>query len=81
MARYSEAIYTDGIGREVFRELLVDPGCGSPTAVRQRDGIVYLLIAEGNHRSVYRKALNQEAWGVQPDWCGASTAGQRHLTN
>lgn len=54
LKRSFEAVYTDAIGREVFRELLVDPGCGMPEAVRHRDGRMYQLIAATAHRAVYR---------------------------
>jgi hypothetical protein len=62
------------IGREVFRELVVDTGCGSPTAVRHRDGFGYLLIAESEHRAVYRKAANPAAWWGRRDKCTAPAA-------
>ncbi len=52
---YVEALYTDDVGREVFRELLLDPGCGLPTAVRHRDGFGYVLVVESTRRAVYRR--------------------------
>jgi hypothetical protein len=61
LVRCFEAIYTDAIGREVFRELVVDSGCGLPTAVRHRDGSGYLLAAETGYRVVYRKATGPAA--------------------
>lgn len=80
LARYIEVIYTDLVGREVFRELLHDRGCGWPTAVRQLDGILYLLITEAAHRLVYRKAPNQHVRGIPAEWCLATSA-ERHLSN
>jgi hypothetical protein len=65
LTRCVEAIYTDVLGREVFRELLVDGGCGAPTAVQHRDGCTYLLIAETGRRAVYRKAADPAPRCVQ----------------
>ena len=80
MARYVEAIYTDLVGREIFRELLHDPGCGWPTAVRHLDGILYLLITEAGHRLVYRKAPNQHVRSIPAEGC-LTTSVERQLSN
>lgn len=69
------------IGREVFRELVVDTGCGSPTAVRHRDGSGYVLVAETGHRAVYRRAADPAAWWVRRDRRTAPAAVQGYLTN
>ncbi len=58
-ARSIEAIYTDWIGREIWRELLVDTGLGAPTSVQHRDGKLYVLVAEGHHHGVYREIPQQ----------------------
>ncbi len=81
MARCIEAIYIDGIGRELFRELVLDVGCGSPTTVRHRDGGIYHLVVEREHRAVYRKGPSQKVHGAQLAACGVPTLGQAHLTN
>lgn len=80
MARCVEAIYTDLVGREIFRELLHEPGCGWPTAVRHLDGILYLLITEAVHRLVYRKAPNQHGRALPAEWCLAISV-ERQLLN
>ncbi len=54
LKRSFEAIYTDAVGRELFRELLADQGCGFPGAVRHRDGRMYQLIVATDYRAVYR---------------------------
>ena len=79
MARCVEAIYTALVGREIFRELLHDLGCGWPTAVRHLDGILYLLNVAA-HRLVYRKAPNQHVRGIPAEWCLA-TSVERQLSN
>jgi len=76
-----EAIYTDVIGREVFRELVIDAGCGSPTAVRHRDGFRYLLVAESDHRVVYRQAAGPLACGDGDDGRTSPAAVQDYFTN
>ena len=81
MARCIEAIYTDAIGRELFRELQVDVSCGSATTVRHRDGMFYRLVAEGHHRAVYRKAPHQETCGVRPDWHTTLAEVHNHRAN
>ncbi len=81
MARCIEAIYTDGIGREVFRELVADAGCGAPTAVRHRDGAGYLRVAESGHRAMYRKAASSDAWRVRRDEDTARAAAHDYLAN
>jgi len=76
-----EAIYTDAIGREVFRELLVDTGCGLPTAVRHRDGSGYLLAAESGRRAVYREATDPAVWWVRRDRPATPAALQGYRAN
>lgn len=79
--RSIEAIYTDWIGREVLRELLVDTGLGAPTAV-QRDSKLYLLVAEGDHHGVYREVPQQTAASIRsPHPTPISAAARMSLVN
>ncbi len=80
MASYLEALYTDAMGRELFRELFVDTGCGLPTAVRHRDGCVYVLVAEARRRAVYCKALTDEML-FHTDAPGAVSGAQSYIGN
>jgi hypothetical protein len=67
MTRYVEATYTDWIGRQVFRELMAESRIGLPTAVRQRDGNVYRLVAVSGRRAVYQECAFQGEWRTPAD--------------
>ncbi len=81
-ARSFEAIYTDWIGREILRELLVNTGLGAPTAVQHRDGKLYVLVAEGDHHGVYREVPQQPmASAPAPQLAPHSAVARMSLVN
>src|SRR5512139_2441161 len=62
MANSVEAAYRNRRDQEMFRETMPCDHLGVPTAVRHRDGLVYVLVLEADGTALYREDLDQRRW-------------------